>query len=740
MPVVNPGPLSQSHPGGPTAFADIGLNRFLRIRLTHPTDDQGAMTFRDDFADTPRPAFASMPDPAARVSRDDARSRLRLADTWRLLKPYWVSRVGRGGLALLGLVIALNLALVGVNVWLTNWNRVFYNALEAHDFPAFRQQLLAFCAIAAVFIVVSIFKQYYTMMLQMRWRTWLTTDFLSRWLDGQAYYRIEQAHATDNPDQRIADDLRTLASDSLTLSLGLLNSVVTLASFVTILWSVSGALTFHLGTSAITIPGYMVWFAVLYAVAGSWLTHKVGKPLIGLNFQQEQREADFRYALMRLRENAEGVALYRGENTERTSLLARFGGIRDNWGWLMRYSRRLVLVSAGYGQIAIVFPLIVAAPRYFARELTLGGLMQISSAFGQVQGALSWLVDSYASLVSWQAASNRVLDFEAAIRATDNDAANADGEHGIRVTQGGRHGGLHGGLQGDLQGAWDGGGSLQHDRGAVALSQGAADAALHGRAAGVSHIAADGLVLAVPDTRLARSGGRRAGTGGDASAVAQASAGRPLTPMSQPIRELTRPFSLQIEQGQRWLVTGPSGSGKSVFFRAMAGIWPYGRGTVERPDRARVLFLPQKSYLPAGTLADALCYPSRSDAHEPAALRDVLRACRLDGLVDRLGDVASWSTTLSPGEQQRMAFARALLQAPDFLFLDEATSALDEETEAAMYGLVRERLPHAALISIAHRSTVARWHDRYLRYDTRKGEEAVVRMGRLAADATPAPA
>jgi putative ATP-binding cassette transporter len=649
------------------------------------------------------------------VSRHDARSRLRLRDTWRLLKPYWVSRDGRAGLALLALVVALNLALVGVNVWLTNWNRVFYNALEAHDFPAFRQQLLAFCAIAAVFIVVSIFKQYYTMMLQMRWRTWLTTDFLTRWLEGQAYYRIEQAHATDNPDQRIADDLRTLASDSLTLSLGLLNSVVTLASFITILWSVSGALTFHLGATPITVPGYMVWFAVLYAVAGSWLTHKVGKPLIGLSFQQEQREADFRYALMRLRENAEGVALYHGEATERASLLTRFGSIRDNWGWLMRYSRRLVLVSAGYGQIAIVFPLIVAAPRYFARELTLGGLMQISSAFGQVQGALSWLVDSYASLVSWQAASNRVLDFQAAILATDNDSAHADGEHGIRVTQGQAGGGIAG------NGRSDGNASRRASP----------EAPGRGAAANLPAMTADGLVLAVPDTRLARSNVTDDAESFETSA--QARSGRVAVPGAQPIRELTSPFSLTIERGQRWLVTGPSGSGKSVFFRAMAGIWPYGRGTVDRPADARMLFLPQKSYLPAGTLADALCYPSRSDAYAETALREVLRACRLDGLIERLGDVANWSTTLSPGEQQRLAFARALLQAPDFLFLDEATSALDEDTEAAMYGLIRERLPGAALISIAHRSTVARWHDRYLRYDARRGGEASVRTGELPA-------
>ena len=619
----------------PRGDADLPECKLTIAPLFMHTRYRGSMTKAATATKAPPPEMVGP------VSAGDRRSKLRLAETWKLLKPYWVSKEGRAGLALLALVVALNLALVAANVWFTNWNRVFYNALENRDFDAFKHQLLLFCMIAAVFIIIAILKQYYTMMLQMRWRTWLTSSFLTNWLDGQAYYRIEQSHSTDNPDQRIAEDLRTLASDSLTLSLGLLNSVVTLSSFITLLWVISGAAHFTLAGVAISIPGYMVWFAVLYAVVGSWITHKVGKPLIGLSFQQEQREADFRYTMMRLRENAEGVALYGGEPTEKASLLARFEFIRDNWRWLMIYTRRLVFVNSGYGQFAIVFPLLVAAPRYFAKEITLGGLMQISSAFGQVQGALSWLVDSYASLVNWQAASNRVLDFQQAVKQAEDERAACDGVRGIQI-------------------------------------QNRSDAA-----SGNAIVATD-LAMGLPGTRA-----------------------------NQP---LTEPFSLNIERGQRWLVTGPSGSGKSVFFRAMAGIWPYGKGSIARPAQARILFLPQKSYVPSGTLADALCYPAAGDSFSAEELRELLRACNLEALSERLDDIDNWAMRLSPGEQQRLAFARALLQRPDFLFLDEATSALDEETEALMYQLVCDRLPDAAVISIAHRSTVARWHELAMRY------------------------
>ncbi|RZT43164.1 ABC transporter ATP-binding protein/permease [Cupriavidus agavae] len=600
------------------------------------------------------PSSVTVPGPAVPAQALKEQSRLRLGATWALIKPYWKSEDRKAGLGLLVLVVALNLGIVYINVLLNEWNRVFYNAIEQRDFVSFKALLLRFSWIAACFIVLAIFRQYYQLMLQMRWRTWMTGTFLKRWLGHQAYYRIEQTHSTDNPDQRLADDLRQFTDGALTLSMGLLNSVVTLVSFIGILWVVSGPISFMLGGVDVTIPGYMVWFAIAYAVVGSLIAHFVGRPLIGLSFQQEQYEANFRFMLVRLRENSEPVALYRGEPTEEASLRARFERIRANWNQLMRYTRRLTFVNSGYGQFAIIFPLLVAAPRYFSGKLTLGGLMQINSAFGQVQGALSWFVDSYATLVGWKAAANRLIDFQEAMRVAERED-------------------LAPGGAGDIE---------------VAPSANPAD----------RHIAISDLALALPV---------RADLDVDEEGV---------DPQAQPAQlPLVAPFSLTIGPGERWLVNGPSGCGKSVLFRALAGIWPYGAGRITTPQ-ARVLFLPQRSYLPIGTLADALSYPDAGTAHSRDALARVLEQARLGALVRHLDVFDNWSLRLSPGEQQRLAFARALLQKPDFLFLDEATSALDEETEAAMYRLMVETLPDATIVSIAHRSTVAAFHDRRLRY------------------------
>jgi len=600
------------------------------------------------------PSSVIVPGPAVPAKALKNQSRLRLAATWALIKPYWMSDDRKAGLGLLTLVVALNLGIVYINVLLNEWNRVFYNAIEQRDFVSFKDLLLRFSWIAACFIVLAISRQYYQMMLQMRWRTWMTGKFMQRWLGHQAYYRIEQTHSTDNPDQRLADDLRQFTDGALTLSMGLLNSVVTLISFIGILWVVSGPISLALGGSELTIPGYMVWFAIGYAVIGSLITHFVGRPLIGLSFQQEQYEANFRFMLVRLRENSEPVALYRGEPTEQAGLHARFERIRANWSQLMRYTRRLTFVNSGYGQFAIIFPLLVAAPRYFSGKLTLGGLMQINSAFGQVQGALSWFVDSYATLVGWKAAANRLIDFQDAMRVAEREDLIHEGPGDIEVVQ-------------------------------------AADKT-------DDNITVTGLGLALPV---------RGGFSPDEQGV---------DPARHPgQRALVAPFSLSISPGERWLVNGPSGCGKSVLFRALAGIWPYGHGRITVPHK-RMLFLPQRSYLPIGTLADALSYPDAGNAHSREALANVLQQARLGMLVKHLDVFDNWSLRLSPGEQQRLAFARALLQKPDYLFLDEATSALDEETEGAMYRLMVEALPHAAIISIAHRSTVAAFHGRRLRY------------------------
>ena len=541
---------------------------------------------------------------------------------WHLIKPYWSSEEKWRARGLLAAVIALALGMVYLDVLFNAWNRDFYNALENKDYDVFREQLWRFSWLAFTYIAVAIYRVYLTQALEMRWRAWMTKQYLQEWLDNQAYYRIEQTRSADNPDQRIAEDLNFLTSGTLTLSLGLLSAVVTLVSFIGILWSVSGPLSFMLGAREFSIPGYMVWFAVAYAVIGSALVWLIGKPLVLQNFNQQRYEADFRFGLVRIREYAEAVALYRGEAQEQVQLHGRFESIRRNWWEIMRTTKRLNVASNFYAQFAIIFPFLVGAPRYFSGAITLGGLMQISSAFGHVQEALSWFINAFSSLASWKASVNRLAGFHAAVTAARTQ------ESGISV--------------------------IRNNVGAILLE----DVTLH-------------LPIGTP---------------------------------------LTKPISTEVREGQRILVTGPSGCGKSTLFRTLAGIWPYGTGSIEIPSQAKLLFLPQKNYLPIGTLRAAIAYPAEEKAYKDLAIRHYLELCMLPDLVDRLDETDNWSQRLSPGEQQRLAFVRALLLKPEVLFLDEATSALDPAAEAALYEAVLRELPGVALVSIAHREAVAKYH------------------------------
>ncbi len=333
-----------------------------------------------------------------------------------LARPYWVSGERWGARGLLAVIVVMNLALVYVNVLFSNWNNRFYNALQRRDLARFSHELAYFCVLAVVFIVIAVYQTYLGQMLQIRWRRWLTDQYLAEWLGERAYYHLQlDQNRVDNPDQRIANDLQLFVEGTLTLGLGLLSSVVTLASFAAILWRLSGTLVLPLGATGIAIPGYMLWAALLYAVGGTWLTHRIGRPLIRLNFEQQRFEADFRFSLVRLRENTEAVALYRGEHEEATGLRERFGAIVANWWAIMKRQKRLTWFTSGYTQAAVVFPVLAAAPRYFAGAIQLGGLMQTAQAFGQVQGALSWFVAAYASLAQWKATIDRLTSFRAAI-------------------------------------------------------------------------------------------------------------------------------------------------------------------------------------------------------------------------------------------------------------------------------------------------------------------------------------
>lgn len=334
---------------------------------------------------------------------------------WQLIKPFWVSEERWRAWMMLIAIVVLSLGLVYISVQINQWNQVFYDALQNKNYPVFKAQLWRFTYLALIFIVLAVYKIYLTQGLQMRWRRWMTEKFMEKWLAHQAYYHTEQQQIVDNPDQRIAEDLNVLTQYTLSLSLGLLSSLVTLFSFIDILWHVSGPMTFALGQHAITLPGYMVWFALLYAVLGSLLIWWVGKPLVMLGFNQERYEANFRFGLIRIRENNDAIALYHGEPREAQQLGDRFDTIRSNWWAIMRITRRLNIATNFYGQFAIVFPLLVAAPRYFSGAIQMGGLMQIASAFGQVQGALSWFIDAFNDLATWKACVNRLAGFNAAV-------------------------------------------------------------------------------------------------------------------------------------------------------------------------------------------------------------------------------------------------------------------------------------------------------------------------------------
>jgi putative ATP-binding cassette transporter len=550
---------------------------------------------------------------------------------WGLAAPYWSSEERWGARAFLTVIVILTLALVGLNVLYNEWNRNFFEAIQNKDFESFGPLLLQFGVLATLYILGAVLRLYLTQLLQMRWRIWLTNRYLDRWLHSQVFYRMELLNArTDNPDQRIAEDLRLFAFNTLSLALGLLSSVVTLLSFVTILWVISGPATLNLGPISLEIPGYMVWVALIYAVVGSGLTHVVGRRLIPLNFQQQQVEADLRFGLVRLRENAEGVAMYRGEGVERRDLNGRIDRIYVNWRQVMRYTKNLTFFTTGYDQLAGIFPLLVAAPRYFTGEITLGVLTQIGNAFGQVQGALSWFVESYGSLAAWKATVDRLLTFEDAmstlmVERPERIEVVANGFDGVR---------------------------------------------------------AEHLDLALPD--------------------------------GQPILS---DAGLHIGPHDRVLISGPTGIGKSTLFRAVAGIWPFGDGQIEMPQHARVLFLPQRAYLPIASLREAVSYPAPLGTFDHQTIVEALHETGLENLVDQLDEVQNWSYRLSGGEQQRLALARALLHQPDWLFLDEATASLDPETEQRMYTLLLERLPGTAIVSIAHRPELKVFHKTHLTFD-----------------------
>ena len=551
-----------------------------------------------------------------------------LAIVWRIAIPYFRSEDRIAGRWLLAAVIAIELSLVAIDVVLNTWYNGFYNNLQERNWDGFVWDIGFFIVLASLNVALSIYQLYLNQWLEIRWRRWMTARYLGQWLHKANHYRMQlTGDAADNPDQRIAEDIRSFIEQTLGIGVGLLSSIVSLASFVVILWGLSNAAPLHLFGRDFAIPGYLVWGALIYAIFGTLLTQWIGSPLVNLSFEQQRFEADFRFNLVRVRENSEQIALLRGEGAERERLSECFGRVVHNWYEIMSRTKRLTAFTSSYSQAAVIFPYIVIAPAYFAEKIQLGGMMQTASAFGSVQKALSFFVSIYRTLADWRAVVARLDGFEMSIDSAVNLATRPPKIDVIDAT------------------------------------------------AGETAIELDHFLVRLPN-------------------------GAPMISAE----------SFSIAANARTLVTGPSGAGKSTLFRAIAGIWPFGGGSVAIPAHASLMMLPQRPYFPIGTLKAAVVYPAHEDDFSAEQISDALVAVGLPKLAPRLDDDAHWNQMLSLGEQQRLGLARALLHAPQYLFLDEATASLDEPAEARLYRLLGERLPATTIVSIGHRSTLAAFH------------------------------
>jgi putative ATP-binding cassette transporter len=555
--------------------------------------------------------------------------RATIAIVWRIAAPYFRSEDKWAARILLASVIVIELSLVGNSVLFNQWRNRWYNALQEHDWNRFVRETIVFVVLAAILVLLQVYKVYLNQWLQIRWRNWMTTRYLGEWLHDANHYRMQlQGDAADNPDQRISDDVKMFVEKTLDLSLGLLNSIVSFFSFAIILWGLSTEAPLHLFGNPLPIPGYLVWAALIYAIFGTAVTQWIGAPLVNLNFEQQQREADFRFNLVRVRENSEQIALLHGDRTEREGLLGRFGRVIANWYAIMSRTKRLMAFTQSYGQTGVIFPIILMAPAYFANKILIGPLVQGAEAFNNTSDALSFFISSYRDLAEWRAVVARLDGFEMSIESAAHPRENGDS---IKLT-----------------------------------------------AAGATRqIDLEALLVRLPN-------------------------GEPLIAAD----------AFHIGDHERLLVSGPSGAGKSTLLRAIAGIWPFGSGSISIPPDASLMMLPQRPYFPIAPLHASIAYPGEASAFSAERMKEVLQEVGLPQLAGRLDEEQHWNRMLSLGEQQRLGIARALLQAPKFLFLDEATASLDEPSEAALYRLLEEKLPDTSIVSIGHRGTLRAFHQR----------------------------
>ncbi|MFP3493704.1 ABC transporter ATP-binding protein/permease [Pseudomonas sp. SIMBA_059] len=554
----------------------------------------------------------------------------------RLVMGFWVSEDKWLAYLLFAVCVSITLGGVYVAVWANKAGGNLVDALVARNwatlFPVLVLNFVLALATPVLMIVGSVFRQ----LLELRWRTWLTRHYVERWTQANHFFELEREGMLGNADQRIAQDVAQFVDITLNNILNIIQVVVSAVSFGVVLWGLSGELSFSVFGLAVAIPGYLLLAAFAYTLGQLAVVHWAGKSLIGLNNHKQTVEAEFRFLAMRLRENAEQIAFYRGGETEGQRLSGAFMRVRSNWVAIIRRTARLMFARDTYAEALSLLPLLLALPRYMSGDISLGDVARIrgglggpaGGAFGAMTSVLNLFVQIYPTFTLWLALVNRLRDFSWAINKLDAKP------NGFELQRGG-------------------------DR------------------------------LICRDVHL-------------------------LKPLGQPLLSLK---SLDISQGQRWLIKGASGRGKSTLLRAIAGLWPHGSGLIQTPGHWQVMFVPQRSYTPTGTLKAALCYPAEATQFSDAQCEQALRDCQLPQCAVLLQEEAAWQHKLSGGEQQRLAFARLLLQRPDLVFLDEATSALDAETEAAVYRHMLAQLPATTIVSISHRPALDSLHDHVLDLD-----------------------
>jgi putative ATP-binding cassette transporter len=599
----------------------------------------------DDQIESPPPEVVE-PDPELTPEEaEEARKEYLLKRFWISARGYWGAKGDRLAFPFSIGLLVLIVGTVGFQYGINVWNRAIFDAIEKRDSVAVYGLTAIFFPLAIGSLALGVAQVFVRMSIQRRWRTWLTTSVISRWLASGRYYQLNLVDGDHkNPEYRIAEDLRVATDSPVDFTAGVSSAFLSASTFIVVLWTIGGALTVTMGNSEVTIPGFLVFAAILYAAIASGSIMAIGRRFVQISEDKNQAEAEFRYTLTRVRENGESIALLGGEQEERDGIDKTFADVLRQWARLAGQHMRTTLVSQGSSLIAPVVPLLLCAPKFLDGTMTLGQVMQAASAFSIVQNAFGWLVDNYPRLADWNACARRIaslmMSLDGLERAEQTDAF----------------------------------GRIQH-----------------GETTGNAMLSLENLSVSLDD-------------------------GTAVVDETEVI----------IERGERLLVAGESGSGKSTLVRAIAGLWPWGGGSVNfHPDR-RLFMLPQRPYVPSGTLRRAIAYPGSADSWDKAEIDAALRKVGLDHLKEKIEEEAPWDQTLSGGEKQRLAFARLLLHNPDIVVLDEATSALDDKSQDKMMCMLMEELPKATIVSVAHRAELEAYHSRKITLERRKGGAKLV--------------